>query len=342
MKGKRSDVERVLSSPAGELRLFLFHGPDAAGSSELAGRVVAAAGADTERVSLGGAALKADPALLADEVSAFSLFGGSRVILVEGGGEDVLSAVEWLLEAPSAGNRVVIEAGVLRKGSRLLATVEASPLAMACASYVPEGRDADLMVIEMGRTHGLKVAPDVARRVAEAAGGDRAILANELAKFAMFLDACSDRQAALEHDILDALSAGVEEGDVSRTLDAVLDGDLATLDAEVAQLPGGSEVSLVRAVGRRMLLLARLRAEVERGSPVSAVMASASKSLFYKDKPAVERQLGRWSASRIASGVSYLSTAERGLKAQGSIGTHAVIEPLFAIAQAAARRRRVR
>ena len=68
MKAKRGEIERAVGNP-GAYRLFLFHGADIAGSNALAAKLSAALGPDVERVSLTPAALKSDPALLADEES---------------------------------------------------------------------------------------------------------------------------------------------------------------------------------------------------------------------------------------------------------------------------------
>lgn len=338
MKAKRGEIETALATPGG--RLFLLHGPDTAGSDALAGRLKTVMGADADRIVLTSAALKSDPALLSDEAASFSLFGGKRYILVEGSGDELLDAVTNLLGATVPGNPVVIVAGTLRKGSKLLTLVEAAPGAMAFASYVPEGRDAERMVIDLGRAAGLAIAPDLARRLADASACDRALLTLELDKFALFLDADPAHPASLTIDVVDALSAGTEEGDLSRVVDAVLDGDAHALDRELSQLAGGTEtVALVRALGRRVLLLAKHRAEVEAGSTVDAVIASAGKSLFYKEKASVGRQVGRWPASRLAAAANRLLTAERDFKSPGSLGPDAIAEPLFTIAQAASSRR---
>ena len=71
---------------------------------------------------------------------------------------------------------------------------------------------------------------------------------------------------------------------------------------------------------RRMALLARLRAEVEQGSSPAAVMASSGKSLFWKEKDEVGRQLGRWRADLLAKAMARLLEAERQVKASGGIG----------------------
>ncbi|HZF42023.1 MAG TPA: DNA polymerase III subunit delta [Sphingomonadaceae bacterium] len=339
MKAKRGDIERAVAAPSA-YRLFLLHGPDAAGSGALLKRLGVSLGPDVERLALSGAMLKGDPAKLADEAASFSLFGGKRLIVVEGG-DELHDAVDGMLQQPAGGNPVVVIAPALKKTSKLLIRVEAALDAIAFASYVPEGRDADQLVIELGRAAGLDIAPDLARRLATASGGDRAILRFEIDKFSLFLDVAPDRPARLEADVVDALSAGSEEGDLAHIVDAVLDGDPARLDRELAQLGGGGTeaVGLLRALIRRLLVLARYRVDVERGNSVDSVLASAGKSLFFKDKAAVGRQLGRWSAERLAAALGHALDAERALKAPASVGPTAVDATLFKIAQVASRRR---
>lgn len=341
MKANRGQIDRALRSPADTL-FFLFHGPDEAGSHALVRAVAAAAGAGAERIELSGAELKSDPARLADEAASLSLFGGARYIVVEPAGDESLAAVEALLQAPAAGNPVAIVAGALKPTSKLLKLAIAEPRALAFASYVPEGRDADRLVTEMAREHGLNVRGDVARRIAEGAAGNRSIVASEIAKYAAFLDASPERPQALEHDAVDALGAGAEEGDLGRLVDSVVEGDPKTLEAEVVRL--GSEgiegIPIIRAVLRRMLLLAQLRGDVERGSRVDAVMASpAARGVFWKEKDGVARQLGRWRGDLIARSVGRLLEAERQMKASGALGPVAVQEELFAICRQAQRLR---
>lgn len=337
MKARHADIERALAASA--TGVCLLHGPDVAGSNALAARLRAALGPDAERVVLNPAALKADPALLSDEAASFSLFGGKRYILVEGGGDELLDAVSNLLGAATPGNPVLIVTGALRKGSKLLALVEASTHALAFASYVPEGRDADRIVIDLGRACGLVIAPALARRIAGA--GDRALIALELDKFALYLDASPDAPATLDVETVDMLSAGAEDGDLTRVVDAVLDGDAPALNRELTQVAGGGAdtVALIRALTRRVMMLARYRGDIDAGASVDAVMAIAGKAMFYKEKPAVARQLGRWRSDRLATASTRLLAAERDFKVAGSLGTEAIAERLFAIAQASAARR---
>src|SRR2546430_2484808 len=81
---------------------------------------------------------------------------------------------------PAPESAVIAIAGALNRTSALLKLGEASPQALAFAAYMPEGQDAQRMVIDVGRRFGLKVGPQVAARVADQCGNDQAIVAQEL------------------------------------------------------------------------------------------------------------------------------------------------------------------
>lgn len=340
MKAKRAEMERALRNPSA-YRFFLLYGPDESGSHSLIKVAAAGAGPEAERVELTGAELKSDPARLSDEAASMSLFGGARYIVVQPAGDECLAAVETLLQAPAAGNCVLLIAGALKPASKLLKLALAERSALALASYAPEGQEAERLVSEMARAEGLSVRPDVARRLADSCAGNRAILALELQKLASYLDSAPERPQPLDHEALDAVGAAAEEGDLSRLVDSVGSGNAAMLQAELLRLSGeGVEgIPLIRAVLRRMSLLARLRAQVERGNSPDAVMASQGKSLFWKEKDSVARQLARWRSDALARSVSRLLEAERQVKASGGLGPVAVDEELFAICRQAARLR---
>jgi DNA polymerase-3 subunit delta len=340
VKANKAQIERALRNPAAH-RFFLLYGPDDSGSRSLAKLVAGAVGSEAERIELTGAELKSDPARLSDEAASISLFGGARYIFVDPAGDESTTAAEGLLQLPVAGNPVVLIAGALKPSSKLLKLALASDSAMAFASYAPEGLAAEKLALEMARERGLTARPDLARRLADSCGGNRAILAQELDKLALYLDAGPEHPQPLEHEALDAVGASTGEGDLSRLVAGVGLGNAQLLHSELLRLSseGIEGIVLIRAVLRRMILLARLRAEVERGNSVDAVMASQGKALFWKDKDSVAPQLQRWRSSYLTKSIDRLVEAERQAKASGGLGSVAVDEELFAICRQAARLR---
>ena len=343
MKASRQQIERALDRPGAETRFFLLYGPDESGSNALAERLSRAMGADAEKVELDGAALAKDPARLADEAASMSLFGGARHIHLRLAGDEAADAIDALLANPQAGNPVVAVAGVLKPASRLLKRALAAPNALAFASYAPSGEDAVRMVAAMGRDAGLRVPPDVAARLIEATAGDRAILAREIEKLALFLDAAPDRPGEADHDSIDRVGADLGETDLTRLVDAVLGGAPDATAHELERLAAASALTpqVVRAFGRRLSLLLRLRRDIDRGRGIGDVMASAisSKALFFKDEQDVRRQLRIWDSDGLSRIQSRLLAIDRDLKSSRNAGTVLAENDLLAISRAAARRR---
>jgi DNA polymerase-3 subunit delta len=195
---------------------------------------------------------------------------------------------------------VIAIAGALRKTSGLLKLAESHPAALAHCSYVPEGRDMDRVIADLAREVGLRLSPDVSQRVAAAANSNQAIAASELEKFALYLGAAPSSPRDLDHDTLDLLSADAAEGNFLRLGDLALAGQMNALVEELGRLPGGGNeaIPVIRGLQRRLMMLAPLRARVERGESVDGVLTSMGKALFWKDKDVVRRMLSAWSCER--------------------------------------------
>lgn len=339
MKAAKGSIGRTLDQPPAHFRFYLFHGPDEGQSRALGERLVKALAAS--RMVLSSAALRSDPALLADEACAMNLFGGARVVWVEPAGEEIATALEGLLEAPGSESPAIAIAGALRKTSALLKLAEAHPQVLAHASYLPEGQNAERMVAEVGRTFGLNVPAAVAARIADACGSDQAIAARELEKLALYVGASPETPKELDHAALDAVGAAMPEGNFLALADLALAGDIRALVHELAggTSSGSEAIPVVRSLQRRLLTLAPARARVDRGESPSAVMASFGKALFWKDKDRVAKLLAIWDSADIQTLFERSAALERQLMLSDVPAAGALGEELVSIARSAARRR---
>ena len=338
MKASKASIGRAVDQPGEDILFYLFHGPDEAQSRGLGERLVQALGA--ERFMVASTTLKSDPAALADEAGAMSLFGGKRAIWIEPAYETIFASVDALLEASAAESPVIAIGGAFGKASPLLKLAEASPRAIAFAAYAPEGADAQRMVSDAGRRFGLKISSPVAARIAESCGNDQAVVSQELQKLALYVDASPQSPRELDHDVVDAVGAEIEGGDFSRLADLALAGELAELAGELARLPHAAEgIPVVRALHRRVLMLAPARARVERGERTDAVMTSLGKALFWKDRPLFGKLLNLWDARGLATVASHASRLERDLLFSSAPEKEALGEGLLSIARAARSRR---
>lgn len=336
MKATRQSIGRSVDQPGVHVRFYLFHGPDEAQSRGLAQRLLAGLGAT--KLTISGSAVRADPAVVVDESAAMSLFGGARLVWIEPAGDEIFEGVQALLEATATESPVVAIAGALRKTSSVLKLAEASPLAVVFAAYLPEGQDAERLVADLGRAVGLKISGPVARRIADAAGSDQALVSRELEKLSLYVDASPHSPKQLEHEAIDAVGHDMAEGDLSRLADFALMGQLDTLAGEMARFPELDVIRTVRSLQRRLMMLAPVRARVERGETIDAVMTSMGKSLFWRDKPLVQRMVSSWDAEGLARVAERAGQLERALMLTKAPDAAALGEELLAIALQARRR----
>ena len=317
-------------------RLYLVHGPDESGARALAGMVAEALG-EAERVDLLPATLRSSPGLLADEAASLSLFGGSRYIRVLSAGDEIADALGLLLAAPNAGNPVIVVASpTIRTTSRLVKLALASPLALAAACYEPSAAGAEHLAAELVRAQGLQPDRGVVARLIEAVGGDRMLLAREVEKLALYLDAAPDRPKPLDEDAVDAIGADLVDADSDAFVRAVAGGHVAEAGELLGRLAdaGQSAIPWLRALVRRLLLLGELRGQA--GGDLAGALQRAR--IHFTQEGEIRANLQHWPSAAIEQALVRLREAERAIMAAGTAGDILARSASLDIARRAARR----
>ncbi len=335
MKANKGQIERAFDVPDGSYRLFLLYGPDDASSRALIQRLVRAMGPESERIDLDGPTLKADPARLADEAASLSLFGGRRYVIASVTGDEALPAIEGLMNVNAAENPVVILAGALKATSGLVKRLINDPLAACLQSYPPNDIEFAQIANGLAREQGLRLTSNLDQRLVALCGGDRAVLAREIEKLALYLDASPALPREAGVDDLEAIAAANDEPDLSGLTDAVLNGKAAEMADHLAALAaeGVDGIAVLRALNKRVHMLIKLRSEMAGGKAAEALVAP----LFWKDRAPIASQLRRWSPERLSIIAGRLLDAERGIKAARSVGPLLAGAELAAIVRAARR-----
>lgn len=339
MKGDKTAIVAARRKLAPGLRLVLLYGPDLAASRDLADGIAAqfANAADPLAITqIAGSALASDQGALAAAASEVSMFGSGSLVRVDDAGEDALPAVETLLALPAGGNPVLMTAGALKKGSKLVAAVERATSGLAYVSYPPDARGGAALVGELAAEFGLQPSTAAARALADSSGGDRGILRRELEKLALYLDAPADRKTVLDADTVAALSASYDDSDFGALVEAVAGRQPMLAERQLTQLAaqGIPGITLLRTVSRRFWLLLELRQLVDGGSSASSAVEAARPPVFWKDKPTVAAQLGEWRTPALRGMLARLLATERAIKASGTAGDVLLSQLLLSVAAA--------
>lgn len=339
MKADAGRIRSALSAPPADIRLYLLHGPDEAGAAALAALLGKAMGAGVERIDFDGATLRGNPGLLADEAASLSLFGGARFIRVMPAGEECLEAFTTLLGIERAGNPVVAIAPTAKATGKIVKLALESPRALAHACYEPTAQEAERIVATLAREAGLQPDHGVARRIAEAAGGDRAIMAREVEKMALYADAAPGEARPLTDEMVDAIGAALDDTDQGPLVAALIDGRPADLGAALERLSeaGTSAIPWLRAAARRLIAMAEMRVEIDRGTSPAEVVKRHR--IHWRETDATLAALRRWTPAMLAEAIARTRAAERAIMATGNAGGVLADAAALTIARAAAARR---
>lgn len=320
MKVEPRDAERLIAAPPADARLYLFYGPDEGQARDLAQRLEARFGLD--RLDLAPAEVAAQPGRLADEAASVSMFGPAPCLRLVPAADAHAAAAALLLDASAAGNPAILIAGNLPGTSKLRKLAEAHPRARALACYPPSAADFARLARDTARAAGLDADPQALALLTAAVGGERGLLAQEVAKLAVYLDATAERPRKFTPADWHAVGAGEGAADIDPLVDAVAARDPAVTSQALRALAADGQRGILplRAVARRFAQLAEARAAVDGGASADGAVTALRPPLFWKAKPAFLAQLRAWRAGELAAANHALLGAERAIKARGSVG----------------------
>lgn len=342
MKATQRNFAADATRLARQCRIFYFCGADEAGAHDAAARIVELLPADSERVELPGAELKRDPVRLADEARSSSLFGATRYLMVRTAGDEVLEAVETLLQSPVEPCPVLIVASSASDKSRVAKLLADRADSLVAIFHPPDLPAIAAAVRRMGDAAGVRLDTALAERIARGCGLDSRMARAEVDKLALYLDASPQAPRTADPASLDAIVAVSDDDSFLPLVNCVLGGDLKRLPGELARLRelSLSPVGLLLACERRAAQLAALAGRWNgRGQAESFVQSErAAGRVFFRDANDLARQLGCWPGPRMTRLVARLTALHGALLRDSANAELLLVHGLGDIARAAAKR----
>ncbi|MBV8939814.1 MAG: DNA polymerase III subunit delta [Alphaproteobacteria bacterium] len=290
---------------------MLLYGPDEglaqARLRQARGSLAGASQDMADCLELSAEQLRADPALLADELAAFSLLGGRRVVLVRDAGDKTARAVEAALEAQPV-HYLIMLAGELSPRSSLRQLFESHTKLAALPCYKDEAADVSGVIRARLNGAGVRLQAGVLEYLAQQLGNDRGITLSELEKIVLYAGeggelALEEAQALVGHNkeaLLDELALAV----------AGRQAAAADRQQELLMREGASPVAVLRAVQRHFQRLYAVRAEADGGVPVAQAVAALKPPVFFRQVGAVTQQAEGWSRPALGRALAHLARAE--------------------------------
>ncbi len=346
MKATQRDFARGLPSGAANCSIFFFCGPDEAGASAAATKIIEGLPDAGERFELSGGDLKRDPALLGDEARSGSLFGDKRHIMVRASGDEAHDAVKALIETGDAGGGdaapVIIIATSATDKARTAKLIEKRKDGMVAVFWPPDLSSVASSVRSMADAAGLRLGGDLAERIARSAGLDVRLAQSEVTKLALYCDADPQSPKTASVEDYGEIGAATEEDGFQPLVNAVMSGEVARLDKEIRRMRELSlnPVGLLLAIERRAAQLAHITAKLgPRGSLDNLGKGEkAQLGIFWKEEREIRNQLGRWQPRKLDRLVPRLVEMHRALLSNSQAAELLLAQGLADITRFAAKR----
>lgn len=343
MKITGARLNRFLQDPDPAIGLALIYGPDRGLVRERVDVLTGSVAGDRDDpfrvVRLTGAAVKSDPARLADEVAALSFSGGRRVVRIDDGTDGLTAVLKEVLNmGASRENRredsfVVVEGGELGPRSSLRRLFEGSDAMASIACYGDEGKGLEEIIAGALGEHGLMASPDALAFLVQNLGSDRMVTRSELDKLALYMGGSGTV------DLKDAQACIGDSASI--TLDGVVygvaGGNQATLERAIerAFAEGIAPVAVLRTVAGHLRKLHLMVARIAQGETPDRAMASLKPPIIYKFQGQFRTQMAAWRNDRLVQAMEILTEAEIDCKSTGIPPEPVCRRALMRIAQAA-------
>jgi DNA polymerase III subunit delta len=285
-----------------EIRFYLVHGPDEGLAHERVKAIVRNlidGDPDPLRLlRLEGDAVARDPGALADEAYAVSMFGGARVIWIDAQARDLLPSLEPLFARPPTDCAIVVKAGQLRKGTGLRAAFETSPISASIECYSDDASALETLIDAEARAAGLAIAPDARTALVALTGADRQTTRGEIAKLMLY----ARGKSAVTAEDVEAIVSDAGPSNLDEVVDQALLGDLKAVETALTRFfhEGGEADHLMMRLVARLILLHRLRLEMDQGRSFEAACQALFVKLPLSARRALARQAERWTSESIS------------------------------------------
>ena len=307
-----NDLVKLTASPQSDLKAILVHGNDEGRVREIAKQLVTShAGSHDDPfnvVQLDDAALKEDPARLADEAQAISLMGGNRAVWIKSAGTAFTSAIKSYLAAASGDALIVAESSALRKGQGLRDLFEKAKNAGAIACYEDSVQDISGIITEVLSANNLGITNDARLYLSQILGADRALSRSELAKLALYCEG----KPTVELEDVEAICGDASALSLDELIDSMFEGKASHADQKLDRLisSGTPAQSIISATNQHVLRMQHLAAEVASGRSAKQVVDAARPPIFWKRKDSLARQLSAWKAADLSTALTNVRDAE--------------------------------
>ncbi len=320
MKIAPAKIESFIKNPDQGVNAVLFYGPDlglASDRARRAGLAIVDNLSDPFRVAnINFSAIKDDAAILTDEINAFSLTGGRRLIKVDNAPPSLPKNISEIIETSASDSFVIFTAGELSASSSLRKFFESSKKTASIACYKDDGASIKQVVESTLRQQGFNFSYDISQLLSNSFSGDRMVVLSELEKLAVYMG----DEKNISTDDVRLCVVDSSEASIDGFCNAVASKNPYEIEKNInrAFADGVSPVALIRVVSRYLMRLELVQEHIKQGLSEQQAMTKLRPPVFYKQVAPFKNHLRMWNEKNIAKVLAALMELEQDCKTTGN------------------------
>ncbi len=293
----KSDAgDDIAQRPPKGVALFLLHGSDQGLIHERASRLVKALAKQASQASnlvrMDGEALSREHSALRNESDAVDMFGGSKVIWIDGNQRDLTAALNPIFEAPPPDCSIVLEAGSLKKGSSMRVLFEQSAVAASIECYPDERRSLQAIVETEAREANLTLTAEAQSYLISLLGSDRLTSRGEVSKLMIY---CQGKQQ-IEIGDVEAIVSDAAPSSADKLIESTLLGNLSNVETLASRYfaEDGDAAFIVSKLISNIEMLHQLKISPPSGKPFDSSLPAGFFRLSPSQRTLLTEQAKRW------------------------------------------------
>lgn len=350
MKITGSRVSAFLNNPPGDLIGVLFFGPDRGLVKERAEGLIKKFSDNPDdafsSTVLTADDLSGDPARLADEMSALSMFGDQRLVRLrldhERNGAAISKIIKELDVNPDkAAAKLVIEAGDMTPRSTVRKAFEAAGRFAAVGCYADSAADLANMIRRTLTESAIDIERDALDMWVPLLMGDRIMARGEIEKMILYKGFGEVAGAKVTISDIKELAAGAQAASIDDIIMSAMSGQTAKADdAFKRAIAGKVNIAVILlSLQRHISRLLEASAHMQSGERAEGAMKSLRPPVFFSQQQHFKNHLRIWPGRALNNALSETLKAEQQLKSAGAPGEAIVGRILLTLAGFAEKRR---
>ncbi len=241
-----------------------------------------------------------------------SLFEKSKIIIINRASDKIVEIIQELINRNIANTKIIINAGILEKKSKLRSLFEKKQDLICIPTYPDNNDTLSKLSAAFFRKENITISQQNINLILEKCNGDRNSLKNELNKIKNYL---INKKKISSKEILKIINLS-ENYELSELVDNCLAKNINKITNILNENNYNTDdcIIILRTFLFKAKRILKLAIQLEQNKDINETINSAKPPIFWKDKEIVKVQLNKWKPNQIKKLINDISNIELEIK----------------------------